>query len=76
MHRLLRLTVLALVIQIGLIVAHGTVHEPVARQTRWRLTNRPPRNYNDVELWCGGFDLMFVLSQIQIQRCINPRPNA
>lgn len=57
----LRFLWLLLATVIGLIAAHGTVHEPVARQTRWRQTNRPPRNYNDNELWCGGYNVRLIL---------------
>lgn len=40
---------------LGCVAAHGTVHDPVARQTRWRYDSQAPANFDDVGLWCGGF---------------------
>lgn len=40
---------------VGLVEAHGMVHDPVCRQTRWRVNSTAPVNYNDNQLFCGGF---------------------
>lgn len=42
---------------LGLVAAHGTVHQPVARQTRWRYDASAVPNYDDVGVYCGGFSV-------------------
>lgn len=37
------------------ISGHGIVVEPVGRASRWRLDGSYPRDYNDMETFCGGF---------------------
>lgn len=44
-------------LSVGLVAAHGTVHEPVARQTRWRYSTSAVKNYDDKQLFCGGFSV-------------------
>lgn len=34
--------------------AHGTMIDPVSRNSLWRLDGSAPVNYNDIELFCGG----------------------
>lgn len=34
--------------------AHGTMVDPVSRNSLWRLDGSAPVNYNDIELFCGG----------------------
>lgn len=34
--------------------AHGTMIDPVSRNSLWRVDNSAPINYNDIELFCGG----------------------
>ena len=34
---------------------HGRLMDPVARSSAWRLGFDTPHNYNDNELFCGGF---------------------
>ncbi|BFZ22803.1 hypothetical protein BsWGS_25842 [Bradybaena similaris] len=36
--------------------AHGRLWEPPSRSTMWRRGWNTPPNYNDMELFCGGFD--------------------
>lgn len=42
---------------ISCVVGHGTVHDPVARQTRWRYDSSAPANYDDVGVYCGGISV-------------------
>lgn len=37
------------------VVGHGMVHDPVNRATRWRYDRRAPADYDDNQLFCGGF---------------------
>lgn len=41
-------------VAVRLIEAHGTVHDPPARQTRWRYDRSAIPNYDDRQLFCGG----------------------
>lgn len=34
--------------------AHGTMIDPVSRNSLWRLDSSAPVNYDDKELFCGG----------------------
>lgn len=38
----------------NLIEAHGTLIDPISRNSLWRLDSSAPVNYNDIELFCGG----------------------
>lgn len=40
---------------ISLSDAHGRLIEPPSRATAWRYGFNTPPNYNDHELYCGGF---------------------
>lgn len=33
---------------------HGTMLDPVSRNSLWRVDASAPVNYNDIELFCGG----------------------
>lgn len=37
-----------------LAAAHGTMVDPVSRNSLWRVDSSAPVNYNDIELFCGG----------------------
>ena len=41
-------------IQVGL-NGHGRMMDPPARNAMWRLGYSNPINYNDNEVFCGGF---------------------
>lgn len=49
-----KLIIISLVTIIGCIAAHGTVYDPVDRQTRWRYNSSAPVDNDDVGLNCGG----------------------
>lgn len=34
--------------------AHGTLLDPVSRNSLWRIDHTAPKNYDDIELFCGG----------------------
>lgn len=38
--------------------AHGTVVDPVSRNSLWRVDKTAPVNYNDIELFCGGIGVI------------------
>lgn len=37
--------------------SHGRMNEPPGRSTAWKFGFDTPINYNDHELFCGGFDV-------------------
>lgn len=36
---------------------HGMLMNPIARGSRWRIDPSAPTNYNDNQLYCGGFNV-------------------
>lgn len=54
-----KLIFVALVAIIGCVASHGTVHDPVARQTRWRYDSSATPNYDDVGVYCGGISALW-----------------
>lgn len=34
---------------------HGMLMDPASRGSRWRVDSQAPVNYNDNQLFCGGF---------------------
>lgn len=42
---------------VAIVAGHGTVHEPPARQTRWRYDSSAIPNYADTSLNCGGYSV-------------------
>lgn len=47
--------VLILVYTVDVCNAHGRLIDPPGRSTAWRYGFQTPPNYNDHELYCGGF---------------------
>lgn len=43
------------------ISAHGRLMEPPARNAMWRFGFPNPVNYNDNELFCGGYAGLFLI---------------
>lgn len=41
------------------VVGHGMVHDPVNRAKRWRYDRKAPADYDDNQLFCGGFAVRF-----------------
>ena len=39
------------------VIGHGMVLNPVHRGARWRVDKRAPVNYDDSQLYCGGFSV-------------------
>lgn len=54
------LSVVLVVLQMQTVSGHGMVHDPAARSTRWRYNKTAPKNYNDNQLWCGGFSVSVI----------------
>jgi len=44
--------------QLAGVLSHGRLTEPPARGTAWRYGFNTPKDYNDNELFCGGFAVM------------------
>ena len=49
--------VLVLVALIPGVLGHGYLQEPPSRSSMWRFGFNTPPNYNDNQLFCGGFDV-------------------
>ena len=45
----------AILSQIGHVTSHGRLIQPAQRSSAWRFGYNNPKNYNDNELFCGGF---------------------
>lgn len=41
------------------VFGHGMLLDPVARGSRWRYDASAPVNYDDNQLFCGGFSVRF-----------------
>lgn len=41
------------------ISGHGMLMDPVNRASRWRIDNSNPRDYNDMQGFCGGYAVQF-----------------
>lgn len=50
-----RLVVAFLVVAVPQVLGHGRLIEPPSRASAWRYGFNTPHNYNDHELFCGGF---------------------
>lgn len=40
---------------------HGRLMDPPSRSSMWRLGFETPANYNDNELFCGGFGVIYMI---------------
>lgn len=40
---------------------HGTLVDPVSRNSLWRIDGAAPVNYNDIELFCGGIGVCSIV---------------
>jgi hypothetical protein len=38
--------------------AHGTLLDPISRNSLWRVDFKAPKNYNDIEMFCGGIGVI------------------
>jgi hypothetical protein len=45
------------------IAAHGRLIDPPSRASAWRYGFDTPHNYNDHELYCGGFTRQWVKNE-------------
>jgi len=50
---------LAAVLCVTQVVSHGRLIEPPSRASAWRYGFETPPNYNDHELYCGGFSVQW-----------------
>lgn len=58
MNRIIQLLILCLCV-VGL-NGHARMMDPPARNSMWRLGYSNPTNYNDNEVFCGGFGVQFL----------------
>ena len=42
---------------VRMVLGHGRLMEPPSRSSMWRLGYNTPHNYQDNELFCGGFQV-------------------
>lgn len=54
---------IGLVTIIGCVTAHGTMQDPVARQSRWRYNSSAPVDNDDVGLNCGGSNVQWNINK-------------
>lgn len=59
---LLQITVL--VAFVASVLGHGRLISPPGRSTMWRYGYNTPKNYNDNQLYCGGFNVSINVRQI------------
>jgi len=48
-------SILLLALCVGLVAGHGRLLEPPSRGSMWRFGFKNPPNYDDNQIWCGGF---------------------
>lgn len=56
---------------VAFVVGHGSVHEPVARQSRWRYDPSATPNTNDYALNCGNFNVSHHLIFVKLYSIID-----
>nr|CAI5847827.1 unnamed protein product [Callosobruchus analis] len=44
------------------VVTHGMMLQPVSRSSRWRFDPTAPKNYDDNQLFCGGFYVQYYIN--------------
>ncbi|XP_056017727.1 uncharacterized protein LOC125679999 [Ostrea edulis] len=49
------MVILLFLVLVPAVMGHGYLQEPPSRSSMWRLGFSTPRNYNDNQLFCGGF---------------------
>lgn len=49
------LVILVAIFVVDHVSGHGMLIDPVGRASRWRFNNTAPTNWDDNELFCGGF---------------------
>ncbi|XP_065344983.1 uncharacterized protein LOC135942658 [Cloeon dipterum] len=49
--------VVALVVSTAYVAGHGFAKDPPSRSSMWRYGYDTPINYEDSQLWCGGFQI-------------------
>jgi hypothetical protein len=50
--------------QTGHVASHGRLIQPAQRSSAWRYGYNNPENYNDNQLFCGGFDVSNLLTNL------------
>ena len=55
-----------------LIKGHGRLIEPPSRSTMWRYGFNNPPNFNDHEIYCGGFTRQWQTNQGRCGVCGDP----
>lgn len=47
------------------VAGHGMVLDPVCRQSRWRYNESAPTDYNDNQVFCGGFGVCYTFKRLR-----------
>lgn len=72
MRSIIPLTVVyVILLNLRLASAHGTLVDPVSRNSLWRIDNSAPVNYNDIELFCGGIGVSSVAALFATDKDLN-----
>ncbi|XP_050314668.1 uncharacterized protein LOC126749085 isoform X3 [Anthonomus grandis grandis] len=58
--------------QFGLVYGHGRLMDPPARNSMWRFGFPNPVNYNDNELYCGGYTVQWEQNEGKCGICGDP----
>ncbi|XP_011308725.1 uncharacterized protein [Fopius arisanus] len=58
-----------LILQVIEVTSHGRLMDPPARNSMWRFGFPNPVNYNDNELFCGGYAVQWVQNEGQCGIC-------
>ncbi|XP_063399680.1 uncharacterized protein LOC134684322 [Mytilus trossulus] len=67
---LLQITVLVAII--ASVFGHGRLVSPPGRSTMWRYGYKTPKNYNDNQLYCGGFNTQWAVNGGKCGVCGDP----
>ncbi|KAL8573639.1 hypothetical protein ACOMHN_007192 [Nucella lapillus] len=68
------LAVVCLVLHVPGTVGHGRLMDPPSRSSLWRLDFNSPPNYDDNQLFCGGFSVQWERYEGKCGLCGDPWP--
>lgn len=54
------LVAVLLVALVAFVSGHGYTEEPPSRSSMWRFGFQTPVNYDDSQLWCGGYQVRYL----------------
>ncbi|XP_054166723.1 uncharacterized protein LOC128964190 [Oppia nitens] len=65
-------TIILIVYTISKTNGHGYIADPPSRSSAWRFGFKTPKNYNDNQLFCGGFDNQWKVNNGKCGICGDP----